>query len=85
MQSFQMTGLFARRMAAIEERNRLHRCIVPIVDCIRKMRLEGVADVGFEQFFRTRPNSRFRIVANFSPNNSTGPYLIGPHGLQFEL
>jgi hypothetical protein len=36
--------LLARQMAATEERDRLHRCVVPIVDCIRKMRLEGLAD-----------------------------------------
>ena len=33
-----------RRLAEVEERDRLHRRVAPIVDCIRKMRVEGVAD-----------------------------------------
>lgn len=44
--------LLASQMATIEERDRLHRCIVPIVDCIRKMRLEGVADKEIVGLFR---------------------------------
>ena len=33
-----------RRLAEVEERDRLHRRVAPIVDCIRKMRAEGLAD-----------------------------------------
>ena len=33
-----------RRLAEAEERGRLHRRIAPIVDCIRNMRSEGLAD-----------------------------------------
>lgn len=44
--------LLARQMAAIEERDRLHRCIAPIVDFIRKMRLEGHADKEIVGLFR---------------------------------
>jgi len=33
-----------RRLAEVEERDRLHRRVAPIVDCIRKMRVEGLAD-----------------------------------------
>jgi hypothetical protein len=36
--------LFARHLAASQERDRIHRCVAPIVDCIRQMRLEGCAD-----------------------------------------
>ncbi len=44
--------LLARQIALTEERDRLHRCIVPIVDCIRKMRLEGLADNEIVGLFR---------------------------------
>jgi hypothetical protein len=44
--------LLARQMAATEESDRLHRCVVPIVDCIRKMRLEGLADEEIVGLFR---------------------------------
>ena len=44
--------LLAREMAATEERDRLHRCVVPIVDCIRKIRLEGLADKKIVGLFR---------------------------------
>jgi len=33
-----------RQLAAAEENGRLRRCVAPIVDCIRKMRVEGLAD-----------------------------------------
>ena len=36
--------LFARHLAATQERERIHRCVAPIVDCIRQMRPEGCAD-----------------------------------------
>ena len=36
--------LFARHLAASQERERIHRYVAPIVDCIRQMRLEGCAD-----------------------------------------
>ena len=32
------------QLAVAEESERLRRCVAPIVDCIRKMRVEGVAD-----------------------------------------
>jgi hypothetical protein len=44
--------LGARHLAAIEERSRLHRGIVAIVDCIRQMRLEGLADNEIVGLFR---------------------------------
>jgi hypothetical protein len=31
-------------LAEAEDRGRLHRRVTPIVDCIRNMRLEGLAD-----------------------------------------
>jgi len=44
--------LLARQIAATEERDRFHRCVVPIVDCIRKMRVEGLADGEIVGLFR---------------------------------
>jgi hypothetical protein len=41
-----------RRLAEAEERGRLHRCVAPIVDCIRKMRAEGLADNEIAGLFR---------------------------------
>jgi len=41
-----------RRLAEVEERDRLHRRVAPIVDCIRKMRAEGLADNEIAGLFR---------------------------------
>jgi hypothetical protein len=41
-----------RRLAEAEERGRLHRRVAPIVDCIRKMRVEGLADNEIAGLFR---------------------------------
>ena len=41
-----------RQLAEAEERGRLHRCIAPIVDCIRKMREAGLADNEIAGLFR---------------------------------
>ena len=41
-----------RRLAEVEERDRLHRRVAPIVDCIRKMRVEGLADDEIAALFR---------------------------------
>jgi hypothetical protein len=41
-----------RRLAEVEERDRLHRHVAPIVDCIRKMRVEGLADDEIAGLFR---------------------------------
>ena len=41
-----------RRLAQVEERDRLHRRVAPIVDCIRKMRAEGLADNEIAGLFR---------------------------------
>jgi hypothetical protein len=41
-----------RRLAEVEERDRLHRRVAPIVDCIRKMRAEGLADDEIAGLFR---------------------------------
>jgi hypothetical protein len=43
---------FVRQLAAAEERDRLHRRIVPILDCIRKMRGRGLADNEIAGLFR---------------------------------
>jgi hypothetical protein len=40
------------RRLAEAERDRLHRRVVPIVDCIRKMRAEGLADNEIAGLFR---------------------------------
>jgi hypothetical protein len=42
----------ARQIAATEERDRFHRCVVPIVDCIRKMPAEGLVDGEIVGLFR---------------------------------
>jgi len=47
--------LLARHLAAIEERDRLHRYVVPIVDCIRQMRREGLTDSEIAACSATRP------------------------------
>jgi hypothetical protein len=44
--------LLARQLAASEERDRIHRFIAPIVDCIRQMRLEGLVDNQISDVFR---------------------------------
>jgi hypothetical protein len=44
--------LLARQIATTEERDRFHRCVVPIVDCIRKMRVAGLADEEVVGLFR---------------------------------
>ena len=41
-----------RRLAEVEERDRLHARVAPIVDCIRKMRVEGLADNEIADLFR---------------------------------
>jgi hypothetical protein len=41
-----------RRLAEVEERDRFHRRVAPIVDCIRKMRAEGLADNEIAGLFR---------------------------------
>ena len=41
-----------RRLAEVEERDRLHSRVAPIVDCIRKMRVEGLADNEIAALFR---------------------------------
>jgi hypothetical protein len=41
-----------RRLAEAEERGRLHHRVAPIVDCIRKMRVEGLADNEIAGLFR---------------------------------
>jgi len=41
-----------RRLAEVEERDRLYRRVAPIVDCIRKMRVEGLADDEIAGLFR---------------------------------
>ena len=41
-----------RQLAEAEERGRLHRRVAPIVDCIRKMRVEGLADNEIAGLFR---------------------------------
>jgi hypothetical protein len=41
-----------RRLAEAEERGRLYRRVAPIVDCIRKMRVEGLADNEIAGLFR---------------------------------
>jgi hypothetical protein len=41
-----------KRLAEVEERDRLHRRVAPIVDCIRKMRVEGLADDEIAGLFR---------------------------------
>ena len=40
------------QLAVAEESERLHRCVAPIVDCIRKMRVEGLADNQIAGLFR---------------------------------
>jgi hypothetical protein len=40
------------RRLAEAERDRLHRCVAPIVDGIRKMRAEGLADNEIASLFR---------------------------------
>jgi hypothetical protein len=41
-----------RRLAEVAERDQLHRRVAPIVDCIRKMRVESVADDEIAGLFR---------------------------------
>ena len=41
-----------RRLAEVEERDRLHRRVAPIVDCIWNMRAEGLADNEIAGLFR---------------------------------
>jgi hypothetical protein len=41
-----------RRLAEAAERDRLHRRVAPIVDCIQKMRVEGLADDEIAGLFR---------------------------------
>ena len=41
-----------RRLAEVEERDRLHRRVAPIVDGIRRMRAEGLADNEIAGLFR---------------------------------
>ena len=40
------------QLAVAEESERLRRCVAPIVDCIRKMRVEGLADNQIAGLFR---------------------------------
>jgi hypothetical protein len=46
-----------RRLAEAEDRGRLHRRVTPIVDCIRNMRLEGLADNEIAAYCATRLTS----------------------------
>jgi len=41
-----------RRLAEVEKRDRLHRRVAPIVDSIRKMRVDGLADNEIAALFR---------------------------------
>jgi len=41
-----------RRLAEVEKRDRLHRRVAPIVDSIREMRVDGLADNEIAALFR---------------------------------
>ena len=78
-----------RRLAEVEERDRLHRRVVPIVDCIRKMRAEGLADNEIAGLIRhaadeldaaakddeVSPPLKFKL-SNYGFRNSSGSLAI---------
>jgi hypothetical protein len=52
MSAVEVRDTLIRRLAEVEERDRLHRRVAPIVDCIRKMRVEGLSDNEIAGLFR---------------------------------
>ena len=76
-----------RRLAEAEERGRLHRRVTPIVDCIRNMRSEGLADNEIAGLLRhaadeldetALANSRYQKTGLISPRHLLAGVEIAP-------
>jgi hypothetical protein len=62
----------AGRLAVIQEGDRIRRCALLIVDCIRKMRLDGLADMEIVGLFHHAADELDKAATDAAPVHSGG-------------
>jgi hypothetical protein len=62
----------AGRLAAIQEGDRIRRCALLVVDCIRKMRLDGLADMEIVGLFHHAADELDKAATDAAPVHSGG-------------